>query len=435
MQVDFELKVGDGGGTTNYLDQEVEYSDAYDGLVSFYNYTYALWPIIPTNPFQNMDHILFRSPYYPGWNWNTSAATRSYTTDCWDAVDGTNVYMGMGNMPFVQEFQFTTPSLPADASGMTLSASWKVVDRDGNLYTTAVGPTTDADVFIKNLRVYKYVSGSLPNNDQQDHYALNPGPARYEFSQGTTLIGDAVSDLGLGNIEVYVDNSEWAAASQWESSLSSTASLSINALGIRERLAANLTAARSERGTLAKVGTKYIHPFTQLINTDHSDSAYQVTGLTHIAASCEYDIECMYLQRDITGITVAIDKEETKGPKPPSPVNTVKSYGLNGIPKLAQEGYAKSVSLTTDDYGLTDLKVSDGSSGTWDLGLPTAAAASGETQVVSLRSDGNIAYITNGTAGQVLTVNATATGASYEDCSGAGWLGSTTRIKILARIL
>jgi len=435
LQVDFEMKVGDGGGTAKYLDQEVEYSDAYDGLVGFYNYAYATWPYMPTNPFENMDYISIKSPYYPGWNWSTAAAKRSYTTDCWDAVDGTNVYMGMGNMPFVQEFQFTTPSLEADASGVTLSASWKVVDRDGNLYTTSVGPTTTASVIIKNLRVYKYVSGgALPGNDQQDHYALNPATARYEFSQGTTLIGDEVSDLGLGNIEIYESSSvEWTKADNWESTLSTTADLSINALGIRERLAANLKAARSERGTLAKVGTKYIHPFTQLINTYHSDAVYQVTGLTHIAASCEYDIECMYLQRDITGITVAIDNEVNKGPKPPTPVPTTKSYGSNSIPKLAQESYAKSVSLTTDAYGLTDLKVSNGSSATWDLGLPTAAAASGETQILALRDDGNILYLANGSTGQVLTVNALGTGASYADAPGAGWLGSTTRIKILAR--
>jgi hypothetical protein len=434
LQVDFEMKVGDGGGTAKYLDQEVAYSDSFDQTVGFYNYSYATWPLIPTNPFENMDYILVKSPYYPGWNWSTAAATRDYTTGCWDAVDGTNVYMGMGNMPFVEEFQFTTPGLEADASGLTLSASWKIVDREGNTYTTSIGPTSTPDVVIKNLRVYKYVPGSLPNNDQQDHYALNPGTARYEFSQGTTLIGDEVSDLGLGNILIYEDAiAGWTKADNWESSLSTTPDLSINALGIRERLAANLTAARSERGTLAKVGTKYIHPFTQLINTYDSNAAYQVTGLTHIAASCEYDIECMYLQRDITGITVAIDNEVNKGPKPPTPVPTGKSYDSNSTLKLAQSSFEKSESLTTDDYGLTDLKISNGSSGTWDLGIPTAPPTTGQTSMVALRSDGNFVFIANGTTGQVLTVNAAATGALFQDAPGAGWLGSTTRIKVLAR--
>ena len=53
--------------------------------------------------------------------------------------------------------------------------------------------------------------------------------------------------------------------------------------------------------------------------------------------------------------------------------------------------------------------------------------------MLGIRGDGRMSYLVNGTAGQVLTVNALSTNYGWADAPGAGWLGSTTRIKILPR--
>ena len=52
---------------------------------------------------------------------------------------------------------------------------------------------------------------------------------------------------------------------------------------------------------------------------------------------------------------------------------------------------------------------------------------------MSIRDDGNVVLTTIGTAGQVLTVNATATGATFADASGgeSGWFNSTTLMKVM----
>ena len=437
LQIDFEIKVGDAGGTAKYWNEPADYPSNYGETVSFWDYSYATWPILPviSGYEDSYDTIDVTTPYYPGYDWSTAASTRGFVTDCWDAVDGTNVLMGMGNLPLVNTFQFISPGLEADAQGITLSATWKVVDRDGNLYTSSVGPTSTPDVRIKNLRISRYVDGAIGTTDNVDHFANNPNPSRFEFSQGTTLIGDAVSDVGLGNIEVWQNSVvEWQPATQWESIFSDTANLSINALGVRERLAANLKAVRSERGTLYKTGDQFLHPFNILENTFDNDNKYQLTGLTHIAARCEYDIECMLLERDETSITVGIENENNsgKGPGPITPVLQTKSSLLGNITTKAQNSFLKSESITTDTYGITDLKVSDGSSGTWDLGLPTSPPPSTQTYITVLRSDGNLTTIANGTAGQVLTVNAGATGALFQDATGeSGWFNSTTLMKVM----
>lgn len=435
LQIDFEIKVGDAGGTAKYWNEPADYPSNYGETVSFWAYSYATWPTLPTISGYNSayESINVTTPYYPGYDWSTAASTRGFVTDCWDAVDGTNVLMGQGNLPLVNTFQFISPGLEADAQGITLSATWKVVDRDGNLYTSSVGPTSTPDVIIKNLRISRYVDGAIASTDNIDHFASNPNSSRFEFSQGTTLIGDAVSDVGLGNIEVYQNSAyEWQPATQWESSLSNTANLSINALGVRERLAANLRAVRSERGTLYKKGSEFLHPFNILQNTYDNDNKYQLTGLTHIAARCEYDIECMFLERDTTNITVDLENENNsgKGPGPITPVLQNKFSLLGNMTTKAENSHEKSENITIDTYGLTNLKISDGASSTWNINLPTGPASSGQTQLTAIRDDGTIVYVVNGSEGQVLTVNPGANGASFRTIQN-GWFGSNTLIKVM----
>ena len=92
----------------------------------------------------------------------------------------------------------------------------------------------------------------------------------------------------------------------------------------------------------------------------------------------------------------------------------------------------KSAFLETDTHGLTELKVSTGS-GTNTLTLPTTLPASTNTSAMTIRSNGGVNFIANGSAGQVFTVSAGGANIGWADAPGAGWLGSTTRIKILPR--
>ncbi len=116
----------------------------------------------------------------------------------------------------------------------------------------------------------------------------------------------------------------------------------------------------------------------------------------------------MFLSRDISDITVANDnKQPSKGDPYPTVAIGQKgpSTGAGGpIPSINE----KSASLTTDTYGITALKVSDGSSGTYNFTLPNAPASSGKIQLLSIRDNGNIVKITQGTDGQVLYSNGVA---------------------------
>ena len=112
--------------------------------------------------------------------------------------------------------------------------------------------------------------------------------------------------IKLGTIKVYNGTSN-VNSTEWTSLQSSTSSLSINGLGVRERLAANKSAKRIERGTLYNVGSKFLHPYSILTNSDEGATYYQLTSLSFTASRCEYDIECMFLSRDITEITLSQD--------------------------------------------------------------------------------------------------------------------------------
>ena len=69
-------------------------------------------------------------------------------------------------------------------------------------------------------------------------------------------------------------------------------------------------------------------------------------------------------------------------------------------------------------------------SGTYDLSLPIGPATSGHIELLTIRDNGNILKLNNGTAGQVLVSNGTT--ASFQK-NKTGWHGSDTRIKILPR--
>ena len=417
IKLSITLRVGDAGGTNRYLKRLATFNaNAQD------YFTVGA----------DADNYFYYLPQYADPTWDASSASRlEIICDPFDvsvgyAMNGT-AYIYTGN-----EFTFTTAGIPADANGLQIQVDVSAIDHDGNT-VAAWTDSANADVYISDLGVYNFNGESTQEFGTVDVVAKNSQSARYKLDQGNTLIGDKISDPNnLGIISVY-NGTDNVPSTEWTNLQNTTSGYSINKLGVVERLAANKNSRRTERGTLYKVGTKYIQPYSVLTNSDEGTVYYQVTSLTHIAARCEYDVECMFLSRDISDITVGI---ENKQPSKGDPYPTV-AIGQKG-PTTGAGGplptiNTKSQSITIDSYGITDLKISDGSSGTWDFGLPTAAAAAGKTQPMSIRDDGNVVYTTIGTAGQVLTVNATATGTSFADASGgeSGWFNSTTLMKVM----
>ena len=424
MKLSFTLKTGDGGGTVRYLKRDVAFNAANTAQMSANNYTGISFPVV--NPADPLINIEYQVAQYQVAEWSASASVFEYVSPPFDKSDGTVGMLGIGNFNWHAPINIVTPVLGVESQGLIMSCTLSVIDYQGTVLATEFA---SANYWLKDFKATKYSDEQAQEFDSIDITATNPNNARFQFDQGTTFIGDRISDLDLGVITIS-NGSNYVEPSQWTSSLSSTSSLGINALGARERMAANLFAIRSERGTLFRTGADdFIHPYTILKNTYDSNNFYQVTGLKFIAARCEYDIECMFLQRNITGITVATDNPILKGPKPIVELPNTKLTPGNG--GTIQGLVTKSALINTDDYGITGLKITNGSSGTNDIFFPTNLATN--TQAVGMRSNGTFVYIANGTAGQVLAMNPAATGQGFIDAPGAGWLGSTTRIKILPR--
>ena len=410
LKLSVTLRVGDAGGTSKYLSRAVSFSAA--SVQSIGSYEVQL-------------------PVFAEPTWETSSASRyEIVTDVFfisngmlTGPTGLEVFTGQNNT-------FLTPPILADAEGLQLEFDLAGIDHEGNVVAAWTDTSNDVYYQMENAGVFVYDDEYYQEFGSVDITATNALDARYKMKQGQTLIGDKITDSDLGIVKIY-NGSANVDSTQWTSLQSSTASLSLNGLGVRERLAANKFARRVELGTLYNVGSKFLHPYSILTNSDEAGTKYyQVTGLKHIAARCEYDLECMYLNRDITDVTVAQDNGK---PSKGDPFPTV-AIGQKG-PSLSDDtvleaNSAKLASVTTDTYGITALKISDGASTTWNLTPPTSAASAGETELMVLRDNGGITKLANGTAGQVLTVNAGETAALYADAT-SGWLNSATLMKVM----
>lgn len=324
VQLNITLKVGDAGGTVKYLNRTNEYSEDVLATATF------LEPATgdPGGPTFDIETYQIGVPTETTWETAASEYEGPYIVF--------NKHEGIWHNPITPggvattEFQIITPELPADADGLQLSVEAVGIDFESNTDTDLV--TGTADFHIENLAVHIYDSDNSQEFKTVDIKATNTADARYLMSQGSTLIGDNITDNDLGTITIY-NGTDYVDSTEWTSLQSSTANLSINGLGVRERLGANKTPRRIERGTLFRTGSKWIQPYTVLQNADHSNNYYQVVGLRYIAARAEYDIACMYLSRDITGITVDTDNHN-KGPKGPSipgplPVERVSHVEIN----------------------------------------------------------------------------------------------------------
>jgi hypothetical protein len=451
LKLGVRLRVGDAGGASRYLSRVATFSSSNFLFANFFN---------PAHDTDENDFFYYVSEF-PDTTWSTTAANYELTTGTFNKRLGTannsNGILSFG-------FSFLTPEIPADATGLQLSIDdLSGLSHIGGVDTDLVDAS--ADFVIDNFQCHIFDDSNTQEFSSLDITATNPDDARYKFDQGTTLIGDRITDSDLGTISIYNGGSSSVDASEWTNLQSSTASLSINGLGVRERLAANENAKRIERGTLFQVGSTFIHPYTILTNTDDSGNFYQVTGLRFVASRSEYDIECMFLSRDVAGITLVSDNAKgTPGEGLPDVLPGVKAPGIETVFKTAQAdisalqtdladfiggGQAKVLApigdisppslkihkenadlLTQTEVGVK-LIVDSSIVSTHVLTLPKAPPTTG-TAVMSYNSTGNMSSLPDGAANEFLQTNGSgALSWAAAGGGGGGWHGSSTTIKIL----
>ena len=305
LQVDFKLRVGDAGGTERYLKREVSFDE---DITASYTSVNSISP--PAWSF-----LTYEVPNHSEATWSATEDTYAYSSQPFDKRFGTDVPFNTGEW-YREQFTIITPELPADADGLQLSAEVKGVAPDGTEDSTLIDLLPgNISVGIQDLTVHIYDSDNTQQTKQVDITAVSSADARYNMNQGATLLGDKITENDLGTIYIY-DGTNYVDSSQWFGLQSTATQLSINGLGVRERLASNRTPRRLERGTLYKTGSKWIRPYTILENVDNLDNYYQVVGLSFVAARSEYDVACMYMSRSMTGITVDEDNH-TRGPGGP----------------------------------------------------------------------------------------------------------------------
>ena len=338
--------------------------------------------------------------------------------------------MGLTSSPYTgTDFYFLAPGIPADAQGLQITIDVTAVDHNGAEVAAWV---TDSNCshYLSDIGVWIYDNENTQEFNSYDIKAINSDDSRYKLNQGTTLVGDRITDSDLGTILIN-NGSNYINSSQWTSLQSSTNNLSINGLGVRERLAANKTGKRIERGTLYKLGKYYLHPYTILSYLDDSSNFYQITGLSYLANGCEYDIQCMYLSRDITNITIAQDN--SKGPNVSGfPTEVLSTKGpLTTTSGIVSDNTNKLGFIDTDTYGVTKVTTSNGSSGL-DITLPTSKATTGR-ELMAINTTGLIAPVSDGASGQYLKTNGSGvlSWAAVSGLGGGGWFGSTTLLKVM----
>ena len=382
LKIGVRLRVGDASGADRYLSRPTTFSATED---------------IYTQYFDDAHDTDENDFFYKGSNhvdavWSSSDLNYEIITTTFNKRYGTDGNQGGA---IFTAFSFLTPEI-SEAAGLNLSIDELTgVDKEGATDSDLVGVT--AQFSVANFQVHIYDESQSQEFGSVDITATNPDTARYDFDQGHVLIGDRVTDADLGTIQIS-NGSIYLDATEWTNLQSSTASLSINGLGVRERLASNEDAKRVERGTLFKRGSTWIHPYTILTNTEHAGNFYQVSGLTFIAARSEYDIDCMYLSRNITGITVANDNSKgTPGGGLPDVLPGIKGPGPDII---VSDNNTKLGFITTDTYGITKVTTSTGGA-SFDINLPISKASVG-VSLISINTAGAMAPVADGASGEFL---------------------------------
>ena len=423
----FMVHVGDAGGTERYI-RTTEVFDANSTTnVVWYGETAT-------------QGLPARQPQYQEMGWSAvDTSTLAWYSEIFNGANGKTSYPNGSQFYIGEDFSQPLPPIPDWASGVNIQIALDFVDWNGVVITSVdfLSPTQNYSTWkITNLNLRVLDGEEVAEFGEYDIHAINPDTARYKFDQSTSLIGDKVGEASLGTILInegtsggglgYVDATYWNNLQE-----TSATNYSINGLGVRERLAANKSARRTERGTLARIGADFLHPYTILINTYDSNNYYQLTGLNFIASRSEYDVEIMKLSRNITGITEAIDNHSpSKGDSPNivGPYNPVTSKAP--VDDTIQEAnVVKLLNVTTDAYGITSLKSSTGST-TVTVALPDSKASSG-VNVIGIDTAGQLDPIADGASGTFLTTDGAGALSWAAAGGGGGFFGSTTTIKVM----
>ena len=425
----FEVRVGDAGGTSNYLNRSATYDSQSTAQAVWYGDTYD-------------NGYLFRLPQYSDTSWNNTSSNRlEWNSEVFNGNNGNSTYPNNSQFYHGENFSLTLPGIPAWASGVNITVSIEFIDWAGVPITSVdfLSPTQNYSTWkITNLNLNILDDNEIEQYGEVDIHAINPDTARYKFNQSTSLIGDKIGEASLGTIKInegtgggglgYVDATYWQSLQE-----TSATNYSINGLGVRERLGANKSAKRVERGTIARTSTEFLHPYAVIINADDSFNYYQLLGLNFIASRSEYDVEVIILSRNIDGITEVIDGHRPSkgdgGPIVIGPYDPVTTKGPEDN-TILEEGVVKLAFIDTDAYGITTVKSSTGSSGL-DINLPSDKSSSG-TELIGINTTGAMAPIGDGASGEFLKTNgAGVLSWAAAGGGGGGFFGSTTIIKIM----
>jgi hypothetical protein len=224
-------------------------------------------------------------------------------------------------------FDLVTPPLTAERDGLQMFLNIASIQADGTT-TTDFTDTTYADYSVRNFKC------SIFDEAQEQEFGTvditsTGDQGRFEQDLGETLVGDRITSMDHGVIKVF-DGSSYVDATDWRSLNSTTASLSINKLATRERMAFHRTGKRMERGQLLGTGNGYLAPYTILTNAEDS-LVYYLTALRYVASDDEYDVTLINAGRDTTGITAVQDNARpSKDVTPPDAGNVPKPALLGG---------------------------------------------------------------------------------------------------------
>ena len=224
-------------------------------------------------------------------------------------------------------FDLVTPPLTAARDGLQMFLNITSIQADGTT-TTDFTDTNYADYSVRNFKCAIFDDAQEQEFGTVDITATGD-QGRFELDLGETLVGDRITSMDHGIIKVY-DGSTYVDATDWRSLNSTTASLGINKLAVRERMAFHRTGKRMERGQLIGTGNGYLAPYTVLTDAEDSN-VYFLTALRYVATDDEYDATLILSSRDVTGITEAQDNPQpSKDVTPPDAGNVPKPAMLGG---------------------------------------------------------------------------------------------------------
>jgi hypothetical protein len=303
------LRLGDGDGSTDYYLKR-NYSI---GTTTFiYGSTSGYLNDFP-------DNLELGADAYDAVSWSTTDTDHCYIVCPFiiDRIEGTQATLI--DAEFVNyRFDIVTAPLPAAREGLQMFLNVFGIESDGTV-TTDFTNTTYATYSVRNLKCAVF------DDDQAQEFGTvditsTGDQGRFEQDLGETLVGDRITSMDHGVIKVF-DGSSYVDATDWRSLNSTTASLSINKLATRERMAFHRTGKRMERGQLLGTGNGYLAPYTILTNTEDSRE-YYITMLRYIASDDEYDVTLINAGRDTTGITAVQDNARpSKDVTPPDAGN------------------------------------------------------------------------------------------------------------------